>query len=64
MHDGILTMISDNTEDPYARLLSMRFLKDCVKINDTLFNALVMDPENGTLNVMRQIIYDIRDEEV
>ena len=44
MHDGILSMISDNTEDPYARLLAMRFLKDCVKMGDNNFNALVQDP--------------------
>ena len=31
-------------------------------MGDDNFNALVQDPQKGILNVMRQIIYDVRDE--
>ena len=40
VHDGIKSMISDEKEDPYARLLAMRLLKDCIKIGNKTFNDL------------------------
>ena len=64
VHDGILSMIADNTEDPYSRFLAMRLLKDCIKIGNNSFNMFVQDPHKGVLNILRQIIYERRDEDV
>lgn len=55
-------MISDHKEEPYSKLLAMRFLKDCVKIGNKIFNDLVSDPKVGILNTIRDIILERKDQ--
>ena len=40
----------------------MRLLKDCIKIGNKTFNDTASDPKIGVLNIVRNIVFERRDE--